>query len=59
MSPHLQTVWDSAQHMADNLLARLPSLVVAVVVFLAFYFASAIPGRLIRRATYQRRRNVG
>jgi small conductance mechanosensitive channel len=59
MSPHLKTVWDSAQHMADTLLARLPSLLVAIVVFLLFYFGSAILGRLIRRATNQQRRNLG
>src|SRR6266567_5918861 len=58
MNPHTKTVWASAEHMADSLLARLPSLVVAIVVFLIFYFGSILISRLIRRAT-QHRRNLG
>src|SRR5713226_4939309 len=59
MIPHSNTVWVSAQHMVDNLLARLPSLAVAVVVFLIFYFASVLLSRIILRTTKQRRRNLG
>src|SRR6266853_925978 len=59
MLPHSNTVWVSAQHMVDNLLARLPSLAVAVVVFLIFYFASVLLSRIILRTTKQRRRNLG
>jgi small conductance mechanosensitive channel len=59
MNPHSNPVWVSAQHMADNLLARLPSLAVATVVFLIFYFASAVLSRIIGRATKQHHRNLG
>jgi small conductance mechanosensitive channel len=59
MNPHSKTVWASAQHMADSFLSRLPSLMVAVIVFLLFYFASILLGRIIRRATRGNRRNLG
>jgi small conductance mechanosensitive channel len=59
MIPHSNTVWVSAQHMVDNLLARLPSLAVAIVVFLIFYFASVLLSRIILRTTKQHRRNLG
>ena len=59
MAPHSNTVWVAAQHMADNLLARLPSLAVAIVVFLMFYFASAMLSRIISSATSRHRRNLG
>jgi small conductance mechanosensitive channel len=59
MIPHSNTVWVSAQHMVDNLLTRLPSLAVAVVIFLIFYFASVLLSRIILRTTKQHRRNLG
>src|ERR1700722_17788960 len=59
MNPHSKTVWASAQHMADSFLSRLPSLMVAVIVFLLFYFVSILLGRIIRRATRSNRRNLG
>jgi small-conductance mechanosensitive channel len=59
MNPHSKTVWASAQHMADSFLSRLPSLVVAVIVFLLFYVASVLLSRLIRRVTRDNRRNLG
>ncbi len=45
--------------MADGFLARLPSLVVAIIVFLIFYFISVLLTRIIRRATQAHRRNLG
>jgi small-conductance mechanosensitive channel len=59
MNPHTKTILAAAQHMADAFLARLPSLVVAAVVLLIFYFASGLLSRLIRRATQEHRRNLG
>jgi small-conductance mechanosensitive channel len=59
MNSHTKTVWASGQHMIDNLLTRLPSLAVAVIVFLIFYFASILLSRVIRRATQDHRRNLG
>ena len=45
--------------MADTLLARVPSLMIAIVVFLIFYFVSILLSRVIRRATEEHRRNLG
>jgi len=45
--------------MADAFLARLPSLVLGLIVFTLFYGASALVTRLILRATAERRHNVG
>ena len=45
--------------MADSFLSRLPSLLVAAIVFLIFYFASVLLSRIIRRATLEHRRNLG
>jgi len=59
MNPHYKTVWTAGQHMADGFLARLPSLAVALVVFLIFYFASILLSRVIRRATHLHRPNLG
>lgn len=59
METHYKTVWAAAQHMVDSFLSRFPSLVVAVIVFLFFYFASVLLSRVIRRATLEHRRNLG
>jgi small-conductance mechanosensitive channel len=45
--------------MADAFLARLPSLALAIVVFLVFYFLSLFATRIIRRATRAHRENLG
>lgn len=59
MSPHLRTIWASAQHMADSFLARLPSLALAIIVFLIFDFASILVSRILCRATQAHRQNLG
>jgi len=59
VNPHLRNVWTAADKMVDACLARLPSLVLAVVVFFLFYGASIFMSRLIRRATRTRRHNLG
>jgi small-conductance mechanosensitive channel len=59
MNPHSKTLWASAQNMIDGVLTRLPSLAVAAIVFVVFYFASALLSRVIRRATQDHRRNLG
>jgi len=45
--------------MLDGFLTRLPSLAIAIVVFLAFYFGSILLNRIIRRATHLHRPNLG
>src|ERR1700680_4161572 len=52
-------LWDSAQHMIDTIMARLPSLVVAIAVFILFYILSIFVRRIIRSATRARRQNLG
>src|ERR1700680_2021970 len=52
-------LWDSAQHMIDTIMARLPSLVVAIAVFILFYILSIFVRRIIRSATRAHRQNLG
>lgn len=59
IDPDVHRFRDSAQHMIDAAMARLPLLVVAIVVFLSFYFLSILLSKLVRRSTQERRRNVG
>jgi small-conductance mechanosensitive channel len=40
-------------------MGRLPSLAIAVVVFICFYVLSKVVGRVIRRATKRHRENLG
>ncbi len=56
---NLDKFWESARHMADSSVARLPSLILAALVFLLFYVASVVAGQGIRRATRVHRANLG
>jgi small conductance mechanosensitive channel len=59
MGSNLDKFWESARRMADGAIARLPSLILAVVVFLLFYLLSAVVARLIRQTTKGHRENLG
>src|ERR1700736_2528226 len=59
MNLNFGKLWDSAQHMIDSILARLPSLVVAIAVFILFYILSIFVRRIIRSATRAHRQNLG
>src|ERR1700752_4919520 len=59
MNLNFGKLWDSAQHMIDSIMARLPSLVVAIAVFVLFYILSIFVRRIIRSATRARRQNLG
>jgi small conductance mechanosensitive channel len=59
MALGLDKFWDSARQMADHAMARLPSLILAIVVFFLFYILSTIIARLIRQATHRHRANLG
>ena len=59
MRMNLDKFWESARRMADSAVARLPSLILAVVVFFLFYVLSIVAGQLIRRATSGHRANLG
>jgi small conductance mechanosensitive channel len=51
--------WDSARHMGETVLSRLPSLILAIIVFSIFYILSAVASQLIRRAMRGQRQNLG
>lgn len=59
MGVNLDKFWESARHMAEDVIARLPSLILAIVVFFLFYILSIIVNQVIRRATRGRRENLG
>jgi small-conductance mechanosensitive channel len=51
--------WESARHMIDSMIMRLPSLILAVVVFFVFFGLSILVARIIRRSTRGHRENLG
>ena len=53
------TFWQSSHSMLDRFIARLPSLIVGVIVFLLFYVLSIIVGRVILSTTRKYRPNLG
>jgi small conductance mechanosensitive channel len=59
MGLNFDKFWESARHMAEAVVARLPSLILAAVVFFLFYILSAVVGRVIRRTTRGHRENLG
>lgn len=59
MNPHIGRFWQAVYHMVDSFVMRLPSLIVAIIVFLLFYLLSLMLSQLIVRATRGERQNVG
>src|ERR1700730_10227951 len=59
MNPNFAKFWESVHHMTDTFIARLPPLVLSIVVLIFFYILSIFISRLIRRATRKRRQNLG
>jgi hypothetical protein len=51
--------WESAHHMIETVIWRLPSLLLAIIVFVLFYGLSVFVSRIIRRSTRGRRENLG
>jgi small-conductance mechanosensitive channel len=51
--------WESASRMMESTIARLPSLILSVVVFLLFCALSAVFSRVIRRSMRGHRENLG
>ena len=58
MNSIVTKLWNAAQHMIDGVIGRLPELVVALVIFFAFYILSGFVARGIRRAVIERRQNL-
>lgn len=51
--------WEAARHMVEGVISRLPSLILASIVFLLFYILSIFVSGLIRRSTRGHRENLG
>jgi small-conductance mechanosensitive channel len=50
---------EAAYQMADRIMARVPALLVGVVVFFLFYLLSVFVSRMILRTTHKHRPNLG
>ena len=59
MNSSFAKFWESAQSMVDGFIARLPSLIVGVIVFLLFYVLSIVVSRVILRTMRKYRPNLG
>ncbi len=51
--------WDSAHHMVDGFIVRLPAVILGVIVFSLFYLLSLVVSRVIHQATRKYRPNLG
>jgi len=58
MQSTLTKLLEAARHLVDTFIDRLPSLILAIAVFIAFYALSRFAGRLIREAVLKRRQNL-
>jgi len=59
MNSNFAKFWGSAHQMMDSFFARLPSLIVGIIVFLLFYVLSVVVSRVIHRAARKYRPNLG
>ena len=51
--------WESAHHIVDSFFARLPALILGIIVFLLFYVLSILVSRIIHSTTRRFRPNLG
>jgi hypothetical protein len=49
---------EAARHLLDTFVGRLPALILAIVVFIAFYGLSHFATRAIQQAVSERRQNL-
>jgi len=59
MPSNFAKFWESAHHMIDSFFARLPSVILGVIVFFLFYLLSIVVSRIIHRTTRKYRANLG
>jgi small conductance mechanosensitive channel len=59
MHSNFAKFWDSAHHIVDSFFARLPALLLGIIVFLVFYVLSILVSRVIHRTTRKYRPNLG
>src|SRR5260221_11030321 len=55
----LAKFWESVHHMVESGIMRLPSLILATVVFFLFLGLSVVVNRVIRRSTRGHHENLG
>jgi small conductance mechanosensitive channel len=58
MHSTLDRLWEATREMLNRFVDRLPALILAIAVFLAFYGLSDLAARAIRQAVNQRRQNL-
>jgi len=58
MNSTIGKLWQATQHMVSAFIDRVPALILAVAVFLAFYGFSHLAGRLIQRAASKSHQNL-
>ena len=59
MNSNFAKFWQSADHMIDGVIARLPSVILGIIVFFLFYLLSVVVSRVIHRTTRKYRPNLG
>lgn len=61
MNVQISTAWNKVQDMINTLIALLPNLILALIVFAIFFLAAGAIRRLVKRLTRDRRhaRNLG
>src|SRR6266478_4640367 len=59
MTTSFTKFWESAHRMVDSFIARLPALILGIVVFLLFYMLSILVSRVIHSTTRKFRPNLG
>ena len=58
MNSTIGKLWAATRHMIDGFIDRLPELILAMVVFIAFYGLSRFAARAIQTAVSKRRQNL-
>jgi small conductance mechanosensitive channel len=58
MNSTLDKLWEATRQMTDRFVDRLPPLILAIAVFIAFYGLSHLVARAIERAVSKRRQNL-
>src|SRR5579862_7214866 len=56
---NFQMFWASARHMVESMISRLPSMILAILVFICFYGISILVSQAIRRSSRGHRENLG
>src|SRR5882757_11500901 len=59
MHSNFAKFWESADHMVDSFIARLPALILGITVFLLFYLLSLVVSSVIHSTTRKYRPNLG